>query len=144
MPRLHPRQLLAREAVILGLAGTCALAMAIGWYWVPPPALDAPIPAAERIAAANTAVSLPTGSLWHPATDTPNVTIQPAPAPTFRLITLSQRQGTWTALIDPGSGATAERVRIGDAISGWKVVDVSAIGVELTNDTQRLSLRFGP
>lgn len=145
MSRLHPRQRLLGEAVAVGLAAVAALGLAL-WWLATPPAIDAvggPAVATRKPVAAGPPPP-PAGQLWRPATDAPVAVAPPAPAPTFHLITLSQRQGAWTALVDPGNGAPTERVHAGDTISGWQVSRIDGDGLELTAGTQHHRLQLGP
>ena len=146
MPRLHPRQRLLRDAIGLALASVVALALTIWWMAAPVPGPDpsAEIQAVPVTLSDRAPATPPRGLLWRPVTDAPVVQAAPLLPPSMRLITISQRNGRWTALVDPGGGAAAERVSTGDQITGWTVGKIDADSVEVTSGTQRHSLRFGP
>ncbi len=145
----HPlRQRLIREAVTLGVIAALGIGLSL-WWLASPPRLTTPPAQAELgnptvSAAATTSPSLPSGQLWRPLTDAPVAVAPPPSLPAFKLITLSQRQGIWMALVDPGNGAATERVRTGDTIAGWQVSLVDADGVHLAAGAQQHHLRFAP
>ncbi len=62
----------------------------------------------------------------------------------MRLISLSRRDGRWTALVDPGDGSSSQRVTGGELLAGWKVDVVDQDSVELSSDGRHHQLRFGP
>ena len=148
MPRLDPRQRLLREALLYGAAGSLALIAALWWVLRAPAALPglSGLAGQANDAMAPSPAALPSASLWRPLNGTAETAPSasaPAP-PTMRLISLSRREGRWTALIDPGDGAAAQRVTGGERVAGWLVDAVGQDGVELSAEGRRHQLRFGP
>lgn len=146
MPRLDPRQLLLREALLGGAAFGVALFAAIWWVLRTP---SAPSDLADRDAATTAppvASPLPSACLWRPLSDAPEAAPAAVPAalPTMRLISLSRRDGRWTALIDPGDGSGSQRITGGERVAGWQVDAVGQDSVELSTEGRRHQLRFGP
>lgn len=82
--------------------------------------------------------------LWRALTDAPVSTALPPTMSTCRILTLSFRDGAWTALLDPGNGESALRVRAGESIAGWRVERVEEGGVVLVHGGQRQDLRLTP
>lgn len=86
----------------------------------------------------------PSAPLWRPLSDAPVVVSAPPPMPAFRLLSLSQRQGRWIALIDSGGSTGAERVSPGDSVAGWRVEGIDKDGVDLSAGSQRHRIGFSP
>lgn len=146
MPRLDPRQRLIREALLTACAGILVLACA-GWWVVHQPTT----PQALAGQSATPPVALPSApppsaSLWQPLSDAPEAVVTAAPPspPAMHLISLSQRDGRWTALIDPGDATGSQRVTGGEEVAGWRVESVTQDHVELSQGPRRHRLKFGP
>jgi len=146
MPRPDPRQRLLREAGLVAAAAVVALVAALWWATAPMAVASSttslsvetprPVaPAAQR--------SAPGAPLWQAlGNEAAPAAAPPPPPPNLRLITLSQRDGRWTALVDPGTGS--QRVAGGETIAGWRVESVTQDGVTLSEGARRHQLRIGP
>lgn len=148
MPRPAPRQQLIRNATVIGVLGLGSMAAAITWIAMPPTIVDLSVDhgSATTIQTRDEPPAIPPGvALWRPFTDAPPLAlVPPPPPPTFRLVSLSQRHGAWTALIDSGGSTGMERAQAGNIINGWLVESIDARGVDLSAGSQRHRLQFAP
>lgn len=116
-----------------GSARICAiglpLAAAAAWWAAAPIARPPPLQA-KAAAPDSDAALMPAPAPWWPPQAVPAAQEEATP-PSLHLLTVSRRDGRWTALIEGGHGERPRRVAVGDAIDVYRVEAIDASGVTL-------------